>query len=117
MIDEGQLAQLIDALERLRELAVQAGDGRNRGRHLKALRAELATGRLAAVRIAAGVDRLPVIDTSDPDAAAEFDFEPVLAETSWMTDLIRALRDMGPEYSVESIDAAIRIAASRQPGP
>jgi hypothetical protein len=60
------------------------------------------------------VVRLPVIDTSDPNAAADFDVEPVLAETNWMLDLTRALRDMGPEYSVESIDAAIRIAASQQ---
>ena len=116
MIDQERLAKLIDVLQRLRELAVQAGDGRYRRRQLEALQAELATGRLAAVRIAAGVDRLPVIDTSDPDAAAEFDAGPVLAETSWMMDLTRALRDMGPDYSVESIDAAIRIAASQQRG-
>jgi hypothetical protein len=116
MIDQERLAQLIDVLQRLRELAVQAGDGYFRRRRIKALQAELATGRLAAVRIAAGVDRLPVIDTSDPDAAAEFDGESVLAETSWMMDLGRALRDMGPRYSVESIDAAIRIAASQQRG-
>jgi hypothetical protein len=116
MIDQEQLAQLVDVLQRLRELAVQAGGGRDRRRRIKALQAELAAGRLAAVRIAASVDRLPVIDTSDPGAAAEFDGESVLAETSWMMDLGRALRDMGPKYSVESIDAAIRIAASRQRG-
>jgi len=116
MIDQGQLGRLMDVLRRLRELAVQAGDGHYRGRQLKAIQAELATGRLAALRIAAGVDRLPVIDTSDPDAAADFDVEPVLAETNWMMDLTRALRDMGPDYSVESIDAAIRIAASQPPG-
>ena len=116
MIDQERLAQLIGVLQRLRELAVQAGDGHYRRRQIKALQAELATGRLAAVRIAASVDRLPAIDASDPGAAAEFDAESVLAETSWMMDLGRALRDMGPKYSVESIDAAIRIAASQQRG-
>jgi hypothetical protein len=114
MIDQGQLAQLIDVLQRLRELAVQAGDGHYRRRHPNALQAELATGRLAALRIAAGVVHLPVIDTSDPDAVAEFDAEPVLAETSWMMDLNRALGDMGPDYSADAIDAAVRIAASQQ---
>jgi hypothetical protein len=89
MIDQERLAQLIDVLQRLRELAVQAGDGHSRRSRVKALKAELADGRLAAVRIAASVDRLPVIDTSDPDAAAELDGESVLAETSWMMDLGR----------------------------
>ncbi|MGH3253797.1 MAG: hypothetical protein ACRDOU_00085 [Streptosporangiaceae bacterium] len=114
MIDQERLAQLVDVLQGLRELAVQAGEGHSRRRRIKALQAELATGRLAAVRIAASVDRLPVIDTSDPDGAAVFDGQSVLAETSWMMDLGRALRDMGPKYSVESIDAAIRIAAGQQ---
>ncbi|HEY6297480.1 MAG TPA: hypothetical protein VIX15_17610 [Streptosporangiaceae bacterium] len=114
MIDQERLGQLVEVLQRLRELAVQAGDGHSRRSRVKALEAELAAGRLAAVRIAAGVDRLPAIHASDPDAAAEFGGEYVLAETSWMMDLGRALRDMGPKYSVGSIDAALRIAASQQ---
>ena len=104
MIDEQRLVQLVGALQEMRSLAVQVRDGAYRKKDLGAVEAELARKSRDASEHLRWVI---------PPGASGGDLEARAAESRWKLELSRALLNMGPKYSVESIDAALRLATGQ----
>jgi hypothetical protein len=106
--DQRLLAQLMAALQELRAQAVHVRDGAYRARDLMAVQADLARRWSAAMEMHSEM-MLP--GTPGPMTAERLREPSGLSATIGSARLSAALTDISlQDYSVESIDAAIRIA-------
>ena len=106
MSAEPYLDQLVEALRQMRAWVNQVGTARRNENELWAIHLELDQklmaalaifGQLSASRIPATVDDLPIARKKAEQSLA----------------LSKALHAISPDYSVETIDAAISLAASQ----
>jgi hypothetical protein len=106
MSAEPYLDQLIDALQQMRAWVIQVGAARRNESELWAIHLELDQKLIAALAIFSqlSASRIPV--TVDDLPTARKKAEQSLA-------LSKALHAISPDYSVETIDAAISFAASQ----
>jgi hypothetical protein len=106
MSAEPYLDQLIDALQQMRAWVNQVGTARRNANELWAIHLELDQKLIAALAIFSQLSASRIPATVDDLPIARKRAEQSLA-------LSKALHAISPDYSVETIDAAISLAASQ----